>query len=399
MSKVVPLEGFGGGGSSPLNFKIVAYATEEELAAAQPKENTIGVITTTPISSWTFSAKKPFNTDTYDKYIVKNANTVLGVISGRTYTKTNDGIAAFAFIDNGSYVGPMLVSPIQDNAGYITSGNHDSTQTAEDKVVYNGTTYYYPSGAWMGGATLDGLTPSFSANSNAEAALKLAEIYENALAEKEEVSKYEGTVWFSTDVSSVGEFNALKKNSIQLCPTSAKQYINGDWIDKTAKSYQNGNWIGWTIYLYNTGDECLETTGGWTSISKRASFSNTSQSNAPALGKGRSNTLTMTGVTNSGGIIYTKNKITITGKQKLVLDANVITSTTDAGQMVLRIWSELGTYHDDNTVASMAFTGNNAKDGLYYLDISSLDDGDYYIGFTFHGSVSKQIVMRSMALM
>lgn len=58
MSKVVPLEGFGGGGT-PLNFKIVAYATEEELAAAQPKENTIGVVTTTPINGWVFSAEEP----------------------------------------------------------------------------------------------------------------------------------------------------------------------------------------------------------------------------------------------------------------------------------------------------------------------------------------------------
>lgn len=59
MSKVVPLEGFGGGASSPLNFKIVAYATEEELVAAQPKENTIGVVTTTPINGWVFSSEEP----------------------------------------------------------------------------------------------------------------------------------------------------------------------------------------------------------------------------------------------------------------------------------------------------------------------------------------------------
>ena len=59
MNKVVPLEGFGGGGSSPLNFKIVAYATEEELAAARPKENTIGIVTTTPINGWSFNATEP----------------------------------------------------------------------------------------------------------------------------------------------------------------------------------------------------------------------------------------------------------------------------------------------------------------------------------------------------
>ena len=59
MKKVVPLEGFGGGGGTPLNFKIVAYATEEELITAQPKENTIGVITNVPITGYKLSATEP----------------------------------------------------------------------------------------------------------------------------------------------------------------------------------------------------------------------------------------------------------------------------------------------------------------------------------------------------
>lgn len=49
----------GAGGSNPLNFKIVSYATEEELLAATPKENTIGIVTTDTITSWIFSATEP----------------------------------------------------------------------------------------------------------------------------------------------------------------------------------------------------------------------------------------------------------------------------------------------------------------------------------------------------
>lgn len=52
-------KGFKKGGYNPLNFKVVAYATEEDLNAATPKENTIGVITAVPISTWTFSATEP----------------------------------------------------------------------------------------------------------------------------------------------------------------------------------------------------------------------------------------------------------------------------------------------------------------------------------------------------
>lgn len=58
MSIVVPLEGFGGGGAN-LNFKILDYATKAALLAAAPKENTIGIITETPITAYAFAAAEP----------------------------------------------------------------------------------------------------------------------------------------------------------------------------------------------------------------------------------------------------------------------------------------------------------------------------------------------------
>lgn len=48
-----------GGGGAALNFKVLAYATEEELLAATPAENTIGIVTTAPITSWIFSSEEP----------------------------------------------------------------------------------------------------------------------------------------------------------------------------------------------------------------------------------------------------------------------------------------------------------------------------------------------------
>ena len=48
-----------GGGGAALNFKVLAYATEEVLLAATSVENTIGIITETPITSWIFSATEP----------------------------------------------------------------------------------------------------------------------------------------------------------------------------------------------------------------------------------------------------------------------------------------------------------------------------------------------------
>ena len=103
------------GGGTSLNFTVKAYATEAALLAATPKENTIGIITTTAINGWIFSAVEP-------------------------------------------------TEPV------------------------------------------------------------------------------EGIVWISTGTSSAIEFNALKKNAIQVYPISAKQYVGGAWINVTVKSYQDGGW-------------------------------------------------------------------------------------------------------------------------------------------------------------
>lgn len=128
----------GGGGGAALNFDVKAYATEEALLAATPKENTIGIITTNKITGWLFSATEPEN-------------------------------------------------------------------------------------------------PS------------------------------EGMVWISTGTASTTEFNALKKNGIQVYPLSAKQYISGAWVDVTAMSYQGGEWHGWlpSNRLFWLGDYRNEITGGW----------------------------------------------------------------------------------------------------------------------------------------
>lgn len=81
----------------------------------------------------------------------------------------------------------------------------------------------------------------------------------------EPAAPVEGMVWIATGKSGGLEFNALKKNGIQVYPMSAKQYIDGAWVDKTAKSYQGGGWVGWIteLYLYNNGEYDPDITG-WT---------------------------------------------------------------------------------------------------------------------------------------
>lgn len=74
----------------------------------------------------------------------------------------------------------------------------------------------------------------------------------------------EGMVWITTGTSSTVEFNALKKNGIQVYPISAKQYVSRKWVDKTAQSYQGGKWVDWIMYLYQDGEFYdISLTGDW----------------------------------------------------------------------------------------------------------------------------------------
>ena len=309
-----------------------------------------------------------------------DAGTVLGTIYGRTYTKTNAGKAVWAFVHNGQYTGPMLVSPDGNACSYSTSGDYVDAIIARDTVTYNGKTYYYSAGSWMGGAVPSGLSP-FIEKSEVDAALMLAKTYEaienpkentiwvntntaitgwhfgaeepnvydikthaedphqyyaphvlssgdilnfvipqtctafdwvriNGIDGKTYAIRYadgslftswnagvkvgvlisnektvmggaevflaklltygsfyheEGTVWLQTGTTSLVAMNALKKNSIQVCPLTAKQYVGGAWALKDAETYQGGKWNDWAYWIIGNGANGLDITGGFTS--------------------------------------------------------------------------------------------------------------------------------------
>lgn len=67
----------------------------------------------------------------------------------------------------------------------------------------------------------------------------------------------EGEVWFLVGSSSSVAFNALKNNSLQVYPGSAKQYIGGALVDVTAKSWQNGVWVDWFLKIFESGKGAL----------------------------------------------------------------------------------------------------------------------------------------------
>lgn len=76
-----------------------------------------------------------------------------------------------------------------------------------------------------------------------------------------------GEVWISTGTSSPVEFNALKKNGLQVYPLSANKCVNGAWENMNAEIYIGGKWTQfssmWDGKLFTPGNQYESVTGGW----------------------------------------------------------------------------------------------------------------------------------------
>ena len=201
----------------------------------------------------------------------------------------------------------------------------------------------------------------------------------------------DGMVWISTSTSSLVEFNALKKNGIQVYPISAKQYVGGAWVGVTAKTRQNGAWVDWWDgYLFKNGDEYESVTGGWVSAPK--AYNAGTNAVAAKITKA-DGTITASPNGDGGCILYTANKIDLSGYSTLIFDGKVSNATAYESLANMRVWSEIGSYSTSNAVATASLQRN--VDGEVTLDVSGLD-GEYYIGFGLYASGT--VVMRSMRL-
>lgn len=185
-----------------------------------------------------------------------------------------------------------------------------------------------------------------------------------------------GRVWFPTSTSSTVEFNALKKNAIQVYPISVKQYINGAWVVLDAYCYQNGELIqfsvAWNGELYDTGNQYQSITGGWTgygedgATAKRVTFNTSNISIAT-----KSNA--------EAASAYTKNKLDLSKFNKLNVELNVTGVNTALSDTV-----SIGVASVNNVAyaSNKAVAKNNSNStGARTLtcDISSVDEGYPYV--------------------
>jgi hypothetical protein len=349
-----------GGGSNPLNFKVVGGTSEP----ANPKENTIWINTDENITDWAFSADESFlkklgltvrvshaeNGSSTDVTIIDNSN---GAVIA---TKTITGTQYYSVFTN------QVVS-------FTTASGKSGQLTCS---VRQTTTPFFTGDVVVGGVTIGTVGLGTAGNSS------FAWDGEQFLVNSAD-NNVEGLVWIKTAQASSASFNALKKSNLQVYPSAVTQYVNGAWAEKTAKAYQGGKWVGFDLYLYN-----LDAFGKvWRTGGYRISNESGAKAAALTLTNGSGGVLQIRqGTAAACGVAHYPDQVDLTNYSTLTFEG--VISSNSASLAGLGIWSSFGnTYIYEGRVATIYASVN----GKATLDISALK-GNHYIGFWIHNNTN-----------
>lgn len=188
-------------------------------------------------------------------------------------------------------------------------------------------------------------------------------------------SPVEGMVWFCTGSTSSAGFNAVKKNTVTLCPIGAKLYAGGAWTEVPAKSFLAGQWVDWITYLYNLGDACEAISGGWDVFN--ASSGTTRLSTNCIIGD-------YNNASGAHAIVKTKNKITFPyGNFNTLKITTDVTNQINASAYPNRFGLYTLSGINDGESTGFALQATCAEIGTgkqYSLDISRAK-GDFYVAW------------------
>jgi hypothetical protein len=188
----------------------------------------------------------------------------------------------------------------------------------------------------------------------------------------------EGELWFKTGNSSEVSFNALKDNTIQVYPSSVKQWVSGELREVVAKTYKNGAWVDWwNGELYKAGNEYENITGGWQARGWK--YDSGCSGLEPKLEK--SDSYMVVGTTGSGiqsGIVEIAKDFDFTKYTKITVNVSGFPNVTDnTNRNMFIVYNRNATY-PTSKVASLLI--KSFKNGDNVLDISNVS-GSYALGF------------------
>jgi hypothetical protein len=337
----------GGGGGSDLNFRVLVGTA----APSSPKENDIWVNTDVKVDGWHFGTDEPNVRDVKPMA----ANDPHQLIA--PYKLSEGDLLSFVIPETvtGIFEAIRIYDPNTNKAYCVRSWAGASAEAwpAGMKVSLRISNDLWPINVWSkdGTAYITGWGSFYHE---------------------------EGEVWITTGTQSGVAFNALKKNSVQVYPISAKQYVSGAWKDVTAKSYQRGQWVEWFTYLLQSGAfeiaaaEYLHNTStqSETKGDGYIEFSSTSSSGTDkTIVRGR----------------RTEAAVDLTGIDTIYAKVNVTSAVNETNTAGATLAILTGTTQSTKVAATEA---RAIGEGLMALDVSQYS-GSYYImfgAFAYRGS-------------
>lgn len=353
-------------GGTSLNFEVVGNPQP-----SNPKENTIWINTDIPIAEWRVGKTNPYEfAQKFSGFSITEGyiNHYDNVVHDEEWNTTE----LIQIPDDAVSVTVPTMSIISASVSHRFLDSNGNTVSTVERDATN-PTYAIPGGAKALQASMHATDPDY------------------IVFHMNETDA--GDVWIvSDDQSKNFEFNALKQNGIQICPVSAKQYVGGAWVDVNVQSYQNGEWVDWItyVYLYNSGDECVDITGGWTTKAIKWDSASESTAKAPTLSKNETNMVMGQSGSKYCGFVHTVNKINISGCKTICFKGIMYNDSGGTNAIYFArfvLLSKFGTYAGENHVARV---NNNlsTETQTYCIDLSGVTVTEVYVAFQLYDKAS-----------
>lgn len=354
-------------------------STATEFVKYAQKENLIWVDTDVDIPSWAFSATGP------QFLILKDMLEGVTFVSG--YLKngviTTPGTSAADLCTN-NYISVAYGKTYQytynlasSNSMCLLISEYDSSQAVLTTTTKNdGVTTGYESGIYTpSSANVAFVRISYRTWKNSAAAITFAE-----------VEPVEGMVWIAPGTSYDAQFNALKKNELDVYLGTVKQYISGKWVALDAYIYKDGEWVQFSSVQYLifadgefhngitfTANGNIRWTTDYAGITPSQSVSNSIWKMSMASEPGYS------------GCVISTAKIDFTYINRLI--THVVSGTSENNPDTYR-GLHVGLYEKNNS----QLVSNSVARVVEYYPISNEDvvldtskiSGSYYLAFFIH---------------
>lgn len=186
----------------------------------------------------------------------------------------------------------------------------------------------------------------------------------------------ERDVWFQTGTSSSIEFNALKKNGIQVCPIAAKQYVNGSLVTVGASIYTGGSWE-----VFSAEINVLYDSGKFKSGYDIATSSNADSSDEIKFTK-NSSYIQLNASGDMYGMFYIKPKVTRGKYKTLKISLKNASMDIDADSGMFGLASSLDV--EPTKFAAVTYFESFSGDKTISVSIDSLPEtSTYYVAIRF----------------